>query len=162
MPVASCIAGAAYSFKMNNEGMKKAVEGLTDEEWLRRPSETSNHLLWIVCHMIWARGNTLGFLGSPWSKPWWPLFGRGAKLTNSADYPTPEEAVQAFGEVSALLETALSEVSEAALAEATTLKVPNCDGKLSGVINFMAYHDTYHAGQVAYVRCWLGHSGVAG
>jgi hypothetical protein len=70
--------------------------------------------------------------------------------------------MQAFGEVSGLLATALGEISDEELAEPTKLKVPNCDGKLSGVINFMAHHDTYHAGQVAYMRCWLGHSGVAG
>jgi uncharacterized damage-inducible protein DinB len=42
------------------------------------------------------------------------------------------------------------------------VKVPSADGTLGGVINFLAYHDTYHTGQVAYLRCWLGHSGVAG
>ena len=39
---------------------------------------------------------------------------------------------------------------------------PCLDGKLSGLINFMALHETYHVGQAAYVRSWLGHPGVMG
>ena len=162
MPAPSRIAEAAHSFHMNSSLLKKSFEGLNPEEWLRRPSDNSNHLLWIVCHMVWARGNTLGFLGTPWSTPWSSLFGRGAKLTDSAEYPTPEEAVQAFGEVGRLLKTAFDEVSEETLSAASTVKVPSADGTLSGVINFLAYHDTYHTGQVAFLRCWLGHEGVAG
>jgi uncharacterized damage-inducible protein DinB len=42
------------------------------------------------------------------------------------------------------------------------VKVPSADGTLGGVINFLAYHDTYHTGQVAFLRGWLGHEGVAG
>jgi hypothetical protein len=162
MPAPSQIAEAAHSFHMNSSLLKKSFEGLTPEEWLRRPSDCSNHLLWIVCHMVWARGNTLGFLGTPWSKPWSSLFGRGAKLTDSAQYPTPEEAAQAFSEVVRLLATAFNEVSEETLSAPTEVKVPSADGTLGGVVNFLAYHDTYHAGQVAFLRCWLGHSGVAG
>jgi hypothetical protein len=26
----------------------------------------------------------------------------------------------------------------------------------------MAYHETYHVGQAAYLRCWLGHKGLMG
>ncbi len=39
---------------------------------------------------------------------------------------------------------------------------PSADGKLSGTVNFMALHETYHVGQVAYVRSFLGHAGVMG
>jgi len=67
-----------------------------------------------------------------------------------------------IGEVGRLLKTAFDEVSEETLSAASTVKVPSADGTLSGVINFLAYHDTYHTGQVAFLRCWLGHEGVAG
>jgi uncharacterized damage-inducible protein DinB len=162
MPVASQIADAAHSFHMNSSLLKKSFEGLTTEEWLRRPGDSSNHLLWIVCHMIKSRGNTLELLGTTWTKPWFLLFGRGAELTDSAQYPAPEEVVQAFSEAGRLLKAAFDEVSEETLTAPTEVKVPNADGTLGGAIRFMAYHDTYHAGQVAFLRCWLGHDRVAG
>ena len=39
---------------------------------------------------------------------------------------------------------------------------PSADGKLSGVVNFMALHETYHVGQASYIRSWLGKPGVMG
>jgi hypothetical protein len=162
MPIASQISDAAYSFHMNDDVLKKSFEGLTPEEWVRRPNDCSNHLLWIVCHMVWARGATLGFLGSPWSTSWLPLFGRGSKLVDSAEYPTPEAAILAFDEVNARLAATFEEVPEETLSAPSTLRVPSADGTLGGVVNFLAYHDTYHAGQVAFLRCWLGRGGVNG
>jgi uncharacterized damage-inducible protein DinB len=162
MPIASQVAEAAHSFHMNSSLLKKSFEDLTTEEWLRRPGDHSNHLLWIVCHMILSRGKTLELLGISWSAPWASLFGRGETLTNSEEYPTPEEAMQAFSAVGRLLRTAFDEVSEETVAALSTAKVPSSDGTVGGVVNFLAYHDTYHTGQVAFMRCWLGHGGVAG
>jgi hypothetical protein len=162
MPIPSQIANATNSFKMNADLFKKSLDGLTHEEWLRRPSDKSNHMLWIFCHAIWARGVTLGFLGSEYSKPWFPFFARGAKLDDSAAYPTPEEARAAWEEVSARLITATEAVSEDVLSKPGPPGIPSPDGKVSGVVAFLAHHETYHLGQAAYLRSWLGHGGIAG
>ena len=37
MPIDSSIANAAYTFNENDKYLKKNVEGLTDEEWVRSP-----------------------------------------------------------------------------------------------------------------------------
>jgi hypothetical protein len=162
MPIASAIEIAAQEYERNNALLKKGIAGLTDEEWLRQPNESSNHLLWIVCHVIWARGALLGLLGSPWTRPWFPLFARGVKRDTAAAYPTPEEVTLALQEVSASLTAAMEAASDETLAKPSPERIPSADGKLSGVVNFLAHHETYHIGQVAYLRCWLGHEGVAG
>ena len=55
MPIPGSIAVSAINYNMNADFLKKNVEGLTDEEWLRRPGG-ANHLLWIVGHVCWTRG----------------------------------------------------------------------------------------------------------
>jgi hypothetical protein len=30
------------------------------------------------------------------------------------------------------------------------------------MVDFMAYHETYHVGQLAYLRAWLGKPGAMG
>jgi len=162
MPIPGQIANAANSFQLNEELFKKSLEGLTREEWLRRPNDKSNHLLWIFCHVNWARGVALKFLGSEYSQPWFPLFARGVKLDDSATYPTPEEATAAWQEVSALLTAAMDEASEDTLSKPSPERIPSADGKISGVVNFLAHHEAYHAGQAAYLRSWLGHGGIVG
>jgi hypothetical protein len=162
MPVPTQIAYAAYNYQLNAGLLKKSFDGLTPEEWLRRPSESSNHLLWIVGHVVWARGALLGFLGSPWSTPWLPLFARGAKLDPSAAYPTPQQAALALEDVSARLTAALEAATEESLSQPSPERIPSADGKIAGLVDFLSFHDSYHVGQAAYLRCWLGHDGVAG
>jgi hypothetical protein len=39
---------------------------------------------------------------------------------------------------------------------------PTFDGKVGGFIAFLAFHEAYHAGQVSYLRKWLGHGQLTG
>jgi len=162
MPVPDSIAVAAESFRQNTHFVKKNVEGFSDEEWLRRPGGTGNHALWSVGHVAWARSAVLKRLGDDWGKPWLSLCGRGARCEDSVAYPTPEEAMQAWSESSTRLKAAMESASPDLLATPVSQGPPSADGKLSGVVNFMAFHETYHVGQLAYVRSLLGHAGAMG
>jgi len=162
MPVPDAIATAAVSFKYNADFLKKNVDGLTDEEWTRCPDGCANHILWIVGHVTWARSALLKRLGEEWSKPWMVVFGRGAKSDGPPVYPTPGETMAAWDESCVLLSAAMESVSEEALAAVSKNGPPSDDGKVSGVVNFLAYHETYHIGQASYLRGWLGHAGVMG
>lgn len=162
MPIASPIASAAHTYRQNEKILGKTFLGLTPEEWQRRPGETSNPILWVVGHVIWARSLVLGVLGSSWTRPWLPLFVRGAKLGEPAQYPSPDELLLAWQEVSESLTAALEGATEEALSAPAPEKMPTVDGKVSGVVGFLAFHETYHVGQAAYIRTWLGHDGVTG
>ncbi|HXR39931.1 MAG TPA: DinB family protein [Terracidiphilus sp.] len=162
MPVASQIVHAAGSYRLNADLFEKSFAGLTPEEWQTRPSESVNPMIWIAGHIIWARANVLGLLGSSWSRPWLPLFARGAKLAAPGEYPSPEEMVLAWKEVTMSLNAALEDASPEALSAPGPERIPNFDGKLSGVVSFLALHESYHVGQAAYLRRWLGHGQVAG
>ena len=162
MPIPAVIDGAAQSYRYNDKFLVDSVQGLSAEEWHRRPSECTNHMAWLVGHLIWARKSVLGRLGAEWTAPWLGLYARGAKLDPAAARPSPPELLSAWSEVSALLGEALEDASEEALSQPIKQGPPSADGKVSGVINFLAYHETYHVGQMAYLRCWLGHKGVMG
>jgi uncharacterized damage-inducible protein DinB len=64
--------------------------------------------------------------------------------------------------VKATLNATLEETSADALAVPGPEKLPSFDGMLSGAVSFMAWHETYHVGQAAFLRRWLGHGQVAG
>jgi uncharacterized damage-inducible protein DinB len=162
MSIPGSISIAALSFNQNDNFLRKNLEGLTDEEWTRKPEGCANDLLWIVGHVTWARSSLLKRLGEDWSKPWFAFFGRGAKPGDSVVYPTPEEAKLAWDESTTRVHAAMESVSEEALAAPATNGPPSADGKVSGIVNFLAYHETYHIGQASYLRTWLGHPGVMG
>jgi uncharacterized damage-inducible protein DinB len=162
MPIASEIAVAANIYRQNHALLEKSIEGLTDEEWNRRPGDSSNSVLWVVGHIVWARSRAIQFAGGSWTKPWLPLFARGAKPLTPAEYPSPEEVVTGWKEASTSLTAALEEASPEVLSAPAPEKSPSFDGKMGGMVTFLASHEAYHVGQAAYLRCWLGHGRAAG
>jgi uncharacterized damage-inducible protein DinB len=162
MPVASQITNAAVSYRQNAQILERSIAGLSAAEWRNRPNDHSNALLWIVGHIVWARSRSLQFLGSTWTRPWLPLFARGAKLVDQPEYPSPDEIVLAWKHVAACLTAALEAADEEKLSAPAPEKSPSFDGKIGGLVSFFAFHETYHVGQVAYLRCWLGHDPVLG
>jgi hypothetical protein len=162
MPVPSQIAHAAASFRQTAELFERSINGLTTEEWTHRPNETSNAMIWVAGHIVWSRSRALEFLGTQWSRPWLPLFARGSKVVDPIEYPPADEIVLAWKDVKASLCTAMEDVSEGALSAPGPERVPSFDGKLSGLVSFFAFHETYHVGQACYLRRWLGHGQVIG
>jgi hypothetical protein len=163
MPVAPQIVSAATSFDRNRSMLQKSFSGLTPEEWAKRPNEHCNNILWIAGHIVWARSMALKFLQTPqWTLPWLDLCARGAKLDGATQFPSPDEVLGAFADVTKSLTAGLEGATEEMVNAPAPPNAPPGDGKVSGVINFLAYHETYHVGQVAYLRCWLGHAGPQG
>jgi hypothetical protein len=160
MPIASEIAPAAGAFRQNALLLAKSYTGLTAEEWQRRPNDTSNCMLWIAGHLVWARSRAAAILGSTWDRPWLSLFARGAKPIDPAQYPAADEVLAAWGEVSEIMTVAMENATEELLNKPTA--PPSTDGKISGMVGFLSFHETYHVGQAAYLRCWLGHGGIVG
>jgi uncharacterized damage-inducible protein DinB len=90
------------------------------------------------------------------------MFARGAKLGEASGYPSPDEVLAAWNEVKTMLSAAMEGTTEEAMAAAGPEKIPSLDGKMSGMVGFMAYHETYHVGQACYLRSYLGHGQVLG
>ena len=162
MPVPAVIATSAHNYHFNSDFLVKMVSDLSPEEWLRRPDEKCNHIAWIVGHVVWTRKALLGRLGTEWSQPWLGMFARGTKCEDGAAYPSPDALLDAWREVSGVLAGTLDTVSEEALAQPATSGPPSTDGKESGIVDFLAIHETYHIGQASYLRGWLGHKGLMG
>jgi len=84
------------------------------------------------------------------------------KLDVAAPCPSPEELLSAWNECSGVLATTFDNVAEDLLARPATQGPPSADGRVSGIVNFLAIHEIYHAGHASYLRCWLGRKGVMG
>jgi uncharacterized damage-inducible protein DinB len=162
MPVPAVIATAAENYRLNSQFLENSVKDLSPEEWLRRPAANMNHIAWIVGHMAWTRSRLLHFIDVEWPQPALDLFRRGAKLQDDSVYPSPESLLDAWRESTSVLNAALENVSEDVLAKPVTQGPRSADGKISGIVNFLAIHETYHGGQISYLRCWLGHKGLMG
>lgn len=149
-------------FKTNTDLVKSATEGIPAEHWLLKPGDSSNHLMWVAGHLTVSRGGVLRLLGSEWAVPWGSIFNRGAKLTAPDQYPGVEEIRSAWDDVSAQLLTSLTSAQAEVLAKPVAEGKPSFDGKVGGLVAFLAFHETYHVGQVSYLRKWLGYGQTVG
>ena len=149
-------------FKTNTGLVKKATDDIRPEHWFLKPGDTSNHLLWLTGHLIGSRGGVLKALGSEWYTPWGSLFARGGTQVPPDQYPGVEEIRNAWNDVSARLSDALAVAPAEVLAQPAPEGRRSFDGKVGGVVAFLAYHESYHMGQVAYLRKWLGYGQTVG
>ena len=154
-----CISGM---FKTNTDIVNRAIEGILPEHWFLKLGEASNHLMWVAGHLVVSRGTVLKTLGSEWSAPWSSLFARGAKLASTDQYPGVEEIRKAWKDVSERLSASLAAVPAEVLTKPAPEGRPSFDRKVGGLVAFLAFHETYHVGQVGYLRKWLGYGQIVG
>lgn len=152
----------ARTFRANARLFEKATYGVPSQAWFSKPGSDSNHMLWIAAHVVVHRAKVPKMLGLEWSAPWEKLFVRGSQLIASEEYPAVEEIHRAWVEVSDKLSTALVSPSPEILGKPAPKESPSLDGKIGGLIAFLSLHETYHVGQMSYLRKWLGHGQSGG
>lgn len=142
-------------FNLNTRLFNNTLAGVTEDLSEERISGHSNSFKWIATHTVWARFNTLAFLGNPVTNPYPGLF-ENFKPYDAADkYPSLEEIKKEWQKVSELLKEALSSVSDEHLAAASPLKSPIGDNTNGGTIAFFAQHESYDIGQLGLLKKYL-------
>jgi uncharacterized damage-inducible protein DinB len=149
-------------FKTNTGLVKKAIADVHPNHWFLKPGDSSNHLMWVTGHLIGSRGGVLKALGSEWSTPWGSLFARGGTHVPPEQYPGTEEIRNAWSAVSDQLAATLAEAPAAELAKPAPDGRRSFDGNVGGLVAFLAFHETYHVGQLSYLRKWLGYGQTVG
>ncbi len=161
MPVPAVIATAAENYRFNSRLLVKMVSDLSPEEWLRRPDENCNHMAWIVGHLAYCRGRVLHFMGTEWSGHRLGMFARGKQVLKTP--PTlARVAAHAWNESGQLWRPHSKRYRRICWRSLRQRACPASTAKISGIVSFMAIHETYHLGQASYLRGWLGHKGLMG
>jgi uncharacterized damage-inducible protein DinB len=148
-------------FAFNEPFVYQAPNGLTEDELRRAPSDRNNNMLWVAGHIVHTRATVLSFLGDPVDTGWGKLFDRGAALVDAAQYPTGDQIERVMRNVSPRLNARLTSLTDDVLTRPATLQVPGTT-TLSDELAFFALHESYHVGQLSFIRKSLGYPGLAG
>jgi uncharacterized damage-inducible protein DinB len=160
--IASPVAAPLLAiYRTNGWQFRKALDGLTDEELWYSPTESTNPTIWIAGHIVDTRAVVLKLLGEEFPRPWKELFTLGSVVGDKAQYPSVGEIQTAMRDVSERLKAALSAIADAFMAQPQSgLGLPNSVTR-ADEIAFLAQHEAYHVGQMAYLRKALGHGRLA-
>jgi uncharacterized damage-inducible protein DinB len=156
------IAPSAQLYALTASRFDKALEGLTDDDARKRLTDDSNPVIWIVGHMTTTRCNLLAMLGRPVEHPWGDQFGRGSKVGDGTEFPPLADLVIKWREADEALKQRLEELTGEELSAAAPRDFPIEDKTLRGAINFLAFHDVYHFGQMALLKKCLGQGSLVG
>jgi uncharacterized damage-inducible protein DinB len=152
----------AAIFRLNDGFITRALDGLSEADVHRRPSDRSNSMFWLLGHVVHTRGSLVRILGGDFRTGWGDTFRRGALHRDPKDYPSLASIEQTRGEAMSELLTRLTTASSEQLGKpAAGPPLPNVK-TVGDQIAFLAFHESYHVGQMAFVRKMLGHTAVAG
>lgn len=153
-------APIAAIFRVNDDLIAKALDGPNAAELRQRLTDKNNPMLWIAGHVAETRALLLRILGEQIDTPWAELFGRGATLQEAGRYPSVEEIKHLMQQINHKLYTKLQALDDEHLAEPAKGMEPR--QTLADEIAVFAMHDSYHVGQMAFVRKGLGYPRIVG
>ena len=152
----------ALIFKLNNGLIRRSLDGLSDEDVWRQPSGSGNPIGWLLGHLTETRGHLLAELGASFDPGWGGLFGRGSMLRPLADYPSRATIEVAWQATQGRMRDAFATLDAERLAGPPSRHAFPGVTTLADEIAGFAFHETYHVGQIGFIRKQLGHSSIAG
>lgn len=153
------MAACINTYRTNDTLLAKALDGLTDDDAWKHPGD-ANPIYWIAGHIVVYRHRlaTLLGVGNDWR--WGEIFKRTSQPDRSVEGPSLAEIHEALLAPGEPLAAKLAELTELDLSPTAPVRLPTQDPSVRGMIAFFAYHESYHVGQMAYLKKWLGFPGI--
>jgi uncharacterized damage-inducible protein DinB len=143
-------------FRLNTDLVVNCLAGVDDATAWKQVTGDTNHMAFVLAHLITARHLIADAFGSPLPSPLEGVMDRATKVADVTELPPVDELLGHWLAVSAHLSDALAQLPDEALAESTRMRFPiEGDTRLS-VLAFWVQHDSYHVGQLALLRRQLG------
>jgi uncharacterized damage-inducible protein DinB len=160
--IPKAIEPVATIFKLNNEMVVRSLNGLSDEDCWRQPDPGANPMMWLVGHATISRAQLLARLGHKYDHGLGTVFDRGSSPQTSSAHPSRAVITEAWQDTRGRMRDAFAALTdEGLLAPPSGRPLPGVTN-VAHMIAFVAFHESYHVGQMGYLRKMLGYSGIAG
>lgn len=155
------LAPLAMMFRINETLISRSLDGLTDDQLWERPTEHNNPMLWLVGHVVRSRARLLAALGDAFDTGWGDAFARGSVVESRARYVARGEIMEVMQAVNQRLYPKLESLQDADIAQPASGPVPVIK-TIADLTTFLTMHESYHVGQLGYIRKALGLPGLIG
>jgi uncharacterized damage-inducible protein DinB len=141
---------------LNTDLLLNCLEGLSDTEAQQRLSGGGNSVAFLAAHLTDSRHFLASRLEHPLPNPLARYLADAKSIDEIRSWATLDQVRAAWIAISSHLLTALRSLSPAELARANVHRFPISDTTALGMITFLTQHDSYHIGQVGFLRRQLG------
>lgn len=155
------IAPLAAILDLDTDLLLNCLEGLSEEDARRRLPGGGNSAAFLAAHLTDSRHFLAARLERPLTNPLSRYLADARGIEDVLEWPGLDLIRSAWLAVSRHLANVLAMLDGAALLDPESTRFPLGDGTRLGVITFLVHHDSYHLGQLAFVRRQLGHPAMS-
>jgi len=145
----------ASNFKRNHSVINEFLKDITEEESRIDPQPNGNNINWVLGHIVAYRSLTLETLGKEAI-----MSENDAKPYNYGSAKLPQDQGLSLKKLVSLFDSSQEKISEAfeTLNNETLNQQPEEEnkGSLGAVLDFRAFHEAYHMGQLTLLRSIIG------
>jgi uncharacterized damage-inducible protein DinB len=147
--------------ELNTDLLLNCLDGLSDEEACRRLEGRGNSVAFLAAHLTDTRHFLANRLGHPLANPLSRYLAQAASIDEIVEWPTLAEQRDWWRTVSRHLGAAVAGRTAEELCRPKVHRFPLEDTTELGLIAFLMQHDSYHIGQMAFLRRQLGKPAMA-
>lgn len=111
-----------------------------------------NSMAFLIAHLTDARHTLLTVLGGAADNPLAPYLASAQSIEDVPVLPPLSQLLDAWWAVDAALGARLKDLSSTQLDEPSPQRYPGGDPSVLGALAFLVQHDSYHLGQLAFLR----------
>jgi uncharacterized damage-inducible protein DinB len=142
--------------ELNTDLLLNCLDGLSDEEALQRLAGGGNTVAFLAAHLTDTRHFLARRLGHPLANPLSRYLAEASSIDDIVEWPTVAEQRDWWRAVSRHLCAVVAARTPEELRRANVHRFPMEDSTELGLIAFLVQHDSYHIGQVGFLRRQLG------
>lgn len=140
--------------KLNSDLFNNCLVGISDETACTRISDRMNNIAFIALHLVDARCYLVRYIGLRFENPFENLENIQS-IDDMTDFPTLDYLRSGWQKVTPVLYEQLDKLTEAQLRSRSPESFPVDDDSVLSGIAFLLQHESYHIGQLSFLRKYL-------
>jgi uncharacterized damage-inducible protein DinB len=146
---------------LNTDLLLNALDGLSESEAQHRLPGGGNSVAFLAAHLTDSRHFLASRLGHPAANPLARYLADAKSIDDIRSWATLDQVRAAWISISSHLLGILESLGAEELDRLNAHRFPCDDTTVLGMVAFLSQHDSYHIGQVGFLRRQLGRPAIA-
>lgn len=147
--------------ELNTTLLHNCCQGVSDGDAGRRLADRGNNIGFLASHLIDARHFLAAQIGHGLSNPLSEALADARSIEEIVELPSLTELLDAWDRISRHLRREVRGLTPGALDEESSASFPISGRSRLSMIAFLLQHESYHIGQMGFLRRQLGYPAMA-
>jgi uncharacterized damage-inducible protein DinB len=147
--------------ELNTDLLLNCLDEISDDQARQRLAAGGNSLAFLAAHLTDTRHFLAARLGRPLANPLSRYLAEASGIEDILEWPSLAEQRAWWQEISRHLGAVVAARTAEELRRSDVHRFPMGDSSELGLVAFLVQHDSYHIGQMAFLRRQLGKPAMA-